>query len=187
MFLDKIPVGKRPPELVNVVVEVPLRSDPIKYEFNKDYGALVVDRFLYTMMFYPCNYGFIPHTMEDDGDPLDIMVVGRIPVTPGAIISARPIGLLELRDESGNDKKILAVPDSHLTRLYENIRNYSDIAEIELQRIQHFFGHYKDLEPDKWVEVGMWHDADHAKAHIVDSIEPGHREELAESAGVKTF
>lgn len=175
MQLENIPVGDCPPELVNAVVEIPLRSDPIKYEYNKEYGTFVVDRFLSTMMFYPCNYGFIPHTIEDDGDALDIMVIGRIPVTPGSIISARPVGLLELQDESGEDKKILAVPEIRLTRLYEKIQNYTDVAEIELQRIQHFFGHYKDLENDKWVEVGMWHDADYAKECIENSIEAHHR------------
>ena len=171
MDIMKLSVGRHPPEEVNVVIEVPLRSDPIKYEFDKDSGAIMVDRFLYTTMFYPCNYGFIPHTLADDGDPLDVMVVGRMPVQPGAVISVRPIGLLELEDEAGGDEKVLAVPVPKITLLYEKVRSWQDIPEIDLRRIQHFFEHYKDLEPEKWVRVGSWRDAEVAHRIIREAIE----------------
>ena len=171
MDLNKLPVGKNPPHEVNVVVEVPLRSDPIKYEFDKDTGAITVDRFLYTTMFYPCNYGFIPHTLAEDGDPMDVMVVGRMPVQPGAVIAVRPIGLLELEDEAGGDEKVLAVPIPKITLLYDKVESWKDIPEIDLKRIQHFFEHYKDLEPEKWVRVGSWRDREHAFAVIERAIE----------------
>lgn len=171
MNLDKLSIGDNPPSEVNVVIEVPLRSDPIKYEFDKEAGAIVVDRFLYTSMFYPCNYGFVPHTLSDDGDPVDVMVVGRMPVQPGAVLPVRVIGMLELEDEAGGDEKILAVPAPKITRLYEKVNSYQDIAEIDLQRLQHFFEHYKDLETEKWVRVGEWRDASVAEASIVDAIE----------------
>ncbi len=171
MDLDKIPVGDNPPVDVNVVIEVPLRSDPIKYEFDKKSGAVVVDRFLYTTMFYPCNYGFVPHTLANDGDPIDVMVVGRMPVQPGALIAARPIGVLELEDEAGGDEKILAVPVKRITRLYDQVQSWSDLPEIDLQRIQHFFEHYKDLEPEKWVRVGKWLDTDMAHQLINEAVE----------------
>ncbi|MEM9741988.1 MAG: inorganic diphosphatase [Pseudomonadota bacterium] len=156
MDLSKVSVGDQPPYEVNVIIEVPLRSDPIKYEFEKDSGAIFVDRFLYTTMFYPCNYGFIPHTLAEDGDPMDCMVVGRMPVQPGAVLPVRVIGMLELEDEAGGDEKILAVPARKITPLYDKVASYEDIAEIDLARIQHFFEHYKDLEPKKWVRVGNW-------------------------------
>jgi inorganic pyrophosphatase len=171
----KIPIGRNPPHELNVVIEVPLRSDPIKYEFDKDSGAIFVDRFLYTTMFYPCNYGFVPHTLADDGDPIDVMVVGRMPVQPGAVLPVRPIGLLELEDEAGGDEKVLAVPLPKITRLYDKVRSWSDIPEIDLQRIQHFFEHYKDLEPEKWVRVGSWRDAEQAHAVITRAIERARR------------
>ena len=171
MDITKLPVGKNPPLEVNVVIEVPLRSDPIKYEFDKDSGAIMVDRFLYTTMFYPCNYGFIPHTLADDGDPVDVMVVGRMPVQPGAVLPVRPIGLLELEDEAGGDEKVLAVPVPRITLLYDKVESWRDIPEIDLKRIQHFFEHYKDLEPEKWVRVGSWRDVDHAHRVIMAAIE----------------
>ena len=171
MNLDKLPVGKNPPEDVNVLIEVPLRSDPIKYEFDKDSGAIMVDRFLYTTMFYPCNYGFVPHTLAEDGDPIDVMVVGRMPIQPGAVIGVRPIGVLELEDEAGGDEKILAVPLPKISRIYDKVTSYTDIPEIDLNRIKHFFEHYKDLEPEKWVRVGAWRDATVAKRLIQESID----------------
>jgi inorganic pyrophosphatase len=173
--INKIPIGRNPPHELNVVIEVPLRSDPIKYEFDKESGAIVVDRFLYTTMFYPCNYGFVPHTLANDGDPIDVMVVGRMPVQPGAVLPVRPIGLLELEDEAGGDEKVLAVPVPKITRLYDKVRSWSDIPEIDLQRIQHFFEHYKDLEPEKWVRVGSWRDAEQAHAVITSAIERARR------------
>jgi inorganic pyrophosphatase len=129
--IGKIAVGPNPPHEINVIIEVPLRSDPIKYEFDKAAGAIVVDRFLYTTMFYPCNYGFIPHTLAEDGDPVDVMVMGRMPVLPGAVLPARPIGVLRMRDEAGPDEKILAVPLGRITRLWERVQTYRDVAEIE--------------------------------------------------------
>jgi len=171
MDINKVPVGTKPPYEVNVVIEVPLRSDPIKYEFDKDSGAIVVDRFLYTTMFYPCNYGFIPHTLAADGDPVDVMVIGRMPVQPGAVIAVRPIGVLELEDEAGGDEKILAVPLPKITMLYDKVTSWRDIPEIDLKRIQHFFEHYKDLEPEKWTRVGSWRDPETAHDLIRQAID----------------
>lgn len=171
MNLAKIPIGKNPPHEVNVVIEVPLRSDPVKYEVDKESGAIFVDRFLYTTMFYPCNYGFVPHTLADDGDPIDVMVSGRLPVQAGAVLPVRPIGVLHLEDEAGGDEKILAVPTSKITRINEKIRTYQDLPEIDLQRIQHFFEHYKDLEPEKWVRVGSWGGPEEAHRLILAAME----------------
>lgn len=171
MDINKVSIGKNSPEEVNVVIEVGLRSDPIKYEFDKESGAILVDRFLYTTMFYPCNYGFIPHTLAADGDPIDVMVMGRMPVQPGAVIATRPIGVLELEDEAGGDEKILAVPIRKITQLYDRVKSWQDVPEIDLKRIQHFFEHYKDLEPEKWTRVGNWRDADIAYQLINEAIE----------------
>ena len=164
MNIEKLPPGSNPPHEINVLIEVPLRSDPIKYEYDKETGFIFVDRYLYTTMFYPCNYGFIPQTLSDDGDPIDVMVVGRMPVIPGAILRARPIGVLKMEDEAGMDEKILAVPIDKITPINRNIKTYRDIPEIDLARIAHFFEHYKDLEPNKWVKVQGW-----------DGIEEAHR------------
>jgi len=171
MDINKVLVGTNPPYEVNVVIEVPLRSDPIKYEFDKESGAIVVDRFLYTTMFYPCNYGFIPHTLAEDGDPVDVMVVGRMPVQPGAVIGVRPIGVLELEDEAGGDEKILAVPLPKITMIYDKVTSWSDIPDIDLKRIQHFFEHYKDLEPEKWTRVGSWRGPETAHELIREAID----------------
>ena len=170
MNINNVAVGDNPPKEVNLVIEVPSRSDPIKYEFAKDSGAIFVDRFLYTSMFYPCNYGFVPHTLADDGDPVDVMVIGRMPVQPGAVLPARVIGVLELEDEAGGDEKILAVPAPKITPLYERVHSYEDIAEIDLDRLKHFFEHYKDLEPNKWTSVGNWRDPDVAADIITKAI-----------------
>jgi len=175
MDIMRISIGDNPPEEVNVVVEVPLRSDPIKYEFEKDSGAIFVDRFLYTSMFYPCNYGFVPHTLADDGDPVDVMVIGRMPVQPGAVLPARVIGVLELEDEAGGDEKILAVPAPKITPLYEKVNSWRDIPEIDLERLKHFFEHYKDLEPNKWTRVGNWRDPQIAHQMIMQAIESAER------------
>jgi len=171
MDISKVAVGDNAPQEVNVVIEVPLRSDPIKYEFEKDSGAIFVDRFLYTSMFYPCNYGFVPHTLADDGDPVDVMVVGRMPVQPGAVLPARVIGVLELEDEAGGDEKILAVPAPKITPLYEKVNSWTDIPEIDLDRIKHFFEHYKDLEPNKWTSVGNWRDPEIAHEIMQKAID----------------
>jgi inorganic pyrophosphatase len=170
MDITKIPPGTNPPEDINVLIEVPLRSDPVKYEFEKTSGAIFVDRYLYTSMFYPANYGFIPNTLYDDGDPVDVLLVGRMPLVPGCVVPSRPIGVLELEDDGGHDEKLLAVPLSKVSSIYDNVRNYSDLQEIELQQIQHFFEHYKDLEPNKWTRVGSWLDVTEAKAIVAKSI-----------------
>ena len=166
MDLSKIPVGMKPPEDVNVVIEVPLGGDAIKYEIDKASNAMFVDRFLYTDMRYPCNYGFIPGTLSDDGDPVDVMVYGNRPLFPGA----RPVGVLLMEDEAGMDEKILAVPSPRLTRFYGGITEHTDLPEIFLERISHFFAHYKDLEPDKWVRVVGWRGRVEAEALIENAI-----------------
>ena len=170
MDITKIPAGKKPPEEVNVLIEVPLRADPVKYEFEKESGAIFVDRYLYTSMFYPANYGFIPNTLYDDGDPVDVLLVGEMPLVPGCVVPSRPIGVLELEDDSGHDEKLLAVPVPKVSMLYDKVHNFSDLPSIELQRIQHFFEHYKDLEPNKWTRVGSWLDADEAMRIVMKSI-----------------
>ena len=170
MNLDAVSIGTNPPHDVNVVIEVPIGGEPIKYEMDKAAGALVVDRFLYTAMRYPGNYGFIPHTLSNDGDPCDVLIANTRAIVPGAVMSVRPVGVLLMEDEAGGDEKIIAVPVPRLTRRYENIRTYTDLPAITLQQIQHFFEHYKDLEPRKWVKALGWRDAAEAKKIIVESI-----------------
>ncbi|HEY0329735.1 MAG TPA: inorganic diphosphatase [Rhodopseudomonas sp.] len=179
MRIDAVSLGANPPYDVNVIVEVPVGGEPIKYEMDKAAGTLVVDRFLYTAMRYPGNYGFIPHTLSNDGDPCDVLVANTRGIVPGAIISVRPVGVLLMEDEAGGDEKILAVPSSKLTQRYDRIQNYSDMPDITLHQIQHFFEHYKDLEPGKWVKVTRWGDADEARQLILDGIE---REKSAKTA-----
>jgi inorganic pyrophosphatase len=171
MRIDAIATGKNPPDDVNVIIEVPIGGEPIKYEMDKAAGTLVVDRFLYTPMRYPGNYGFVPHTLSADGDPIDVLVANTRPIVPGAVINVRPIGVLKMRDEAGGDEKILAVPSPKLTQRYERVGNYTDLPRITLDQIQHFFVHYKDLEPGKWVEVVGWGDAAEARQLIVEAIE----------------
>lgn len=171
MHLDAVAIGDNPPDDINVIIEVPVGGEPIKYEMDKDAGALVVDRFLYTSMRYPGNYGFVPHTLSDDGDPVDVIVANTRAITPGAIINCRPIGVLLMTDEAGGDEKILAVPSTHLTRRYEKVHNYADLPEITLHQIEHFFQHYKDLEGNKWVTVEGWGDADKARELITEAID----------------
>jgi len=170
MRLEALSIGGNPPDEVNVIIEVPTGGEPIKYEMDKEAGTLVVDRFLYTPMRYPGNYGFIPHTLSDDGDPCDVLVANTRPIIPGAVIAVRPIGVLKMHDEAGGDEKILAVPTTKLTRRYEHVKNYTDLPEITWRQIEHFFTHYKDLEPGKWVKTAGWGDADEAKKLIVDAI-----------------
>jgi inorganic pyrophosphatase len=162
MDLSKIAVGRNPPWDINVVIEVPLGGEPVKYELDKDSGAMFVDRFLHTAMRYPCNYGFIPHTLAADGDPVDVLVAGRVPVVPGAIVRARPIGVLIMEDEAGLDEKVLAVPVDDLHPYYAHVTSYRELPKILLDQIAHFFQHYKDLEPDKWVKIQRWGEADEA-------------------------
>jgi inorganic pyrophosphatase len=170
MRLEALPIGARPPHEVNVVVEVPVGGEPIKYEMHKPSGALVVDRFLYTAMRYPGNYGFIPHTLSDDGDPCDVIIANQRGLLPGCVIAVRPIGVLKMQDEAGGDEKIVAVPVPKLTRRYEHVHNYADLPAITIQQIQHFFEHYKDLEPGKWVKVLGWGDAAEARDLINAAI-----------------
>ena len=164
MDIQKIPAGINFPEDINVIIEVAVGSEPIKYEIDKNSGALFVDRYLFTPMTYPCNYGFVPHTLSDDGDPIDVLVATTRPIIPGAVINCRPIGVLLMTDEAGQDEKIIAVPTTKLSERYKNVSSYTDLPEITLKQIEHFFEHYKDLEPNKWVKIDSWKDAEHAKA-----------------------
>jgi inorganic pyrophosphatase len=170
MRIDAISIGNDPPHDVNVIVEVPLGGQPIKYVLNKEAGTLVVDRFLYTSMAYPGNYGFVPHTLSADGDPIDVLVCNTRPLLPGCVINVRPIGILLMEEDSGLDEKIIAVPSPHLTRRYDGVTNYSDVPTITLQQIEHFFEHYKDLEEGKWVKIGDWGDAAAARRAIGEAI-----------------
>ncbi len=170
MRLELLPIGKNPPDEVNVVVEVPVGGEPIKYEIHKASGALVVDRFLYTAMRYPGNYGFIPHTLSEDGDPCDVVVANQRGLLPGSVIAVRTVGVLKMQDEAGGDEKIVAVPAPQLTRRYEQVHEYTDLPEITRQQIQHFFEHYKDLEPGKWVKIAGWGGAAEAKRLISEAI-----------------
>ncbi|MBN9445152.1 MAG: inorganic diphosphatase [Bosea sp.] len=171
MRIDAISIGKNPPDEVNVLIEVAIGGEPIKYEMDKDAGTLFVDRFLYTPMRYPGNYGFIPHTLSEDGDPCDVLVANTRPLVPGSYIAVRPIGVMLMEDEGGGDEKIIAVPVPKLTKRYENVHNYTDLPKITLDQIQHFFEHYKDLEPGKWVKLKGWGDAATAKKLIVEAME----------------
>ena len=164
MDIQKIPAGINFPEDINVIIEVAVGSEPIKYEIDKNSGALFVDRYLFTPMTYPCNYGFVPHTLSDDGDPIDVLVATTRPIIPGAVINCRPIGVLLMTDEAGQDEKIIAVPTTKLSERYKNVLSYTDLPEITLKQIEHFFEHYKDLEPNKWVKIDSWKDAKEAKA-----------------------
>lgn len=175
MDITKIPVGYNPPQEINVIIEVPLGGDPVKYEFDKESGAIFVDRFLHTAMFYPCNYGFVPHTLADDGDPVDVLVAGPAPVVPGAVIRCRPVGVLVMEDEAGQDEKVLAVPVDKLHPYHTDVESYRQLPEILLEQIAHFFEHYKDLEPDKWVKINHWGDADEARKMIAAAIEAAKR------------
>ncbi|MBV1701704.1 MAG: inorganic diphosphatase [Hyphomicrobiales bacterium] len=171
MYLEAVSIGKNPPHDVNVVIEVPIGGEPIKYEMDKDSGALMVDRFLYTAMRYPGNYGFIPHTLSEDGDPCDVIVANTRAIIPGAIMSCRIVGVMMMEDEAGGDEKLLAVPSAKLTKRYENIHNYTDLPDITLKQIEHFFAHYKDLEPNKWVKITRWGDANEAHEMVLKGIE----------------
>jgi inorganic pyrophosphatase len=170
MRLDAIPIGRNPPHDVNVVIEVPIGGEPIKYEMDKDAGTIFVDRFLYTSMRYPGNYGFIPHTLSGDGDPCDVLVANTRPIIAGAYINVRPIGVLKMEDEAGGDEKIIAVPSTKLTRRYEKVESYTDMPEITWRQIEHFFLHYKDLEGGKWVKLVGWGDASEAQRMILEGI-----------------
>jgi len=171
MSFEDVSIGKNPPEEVNVIIEIPQGGDPIKYEIDKDSGELFVDRVLGTSMRYPCNYGYIPHTLCGDGDPIDVLVVMPFSLQAGCVVKCRPVGVLQMSDESGQDSKLLAVPVTKTTPLYEKVQSYKDLPEILINQIGHFFEHYKDLEPGKWVKVEGWQDAETAKKEILESIE----------------
>ncbi|MFA9550749.1 MAG: inorganic diphosphatase [Hyphomicrobium sp.] len=170
MRLDAIAIGNNPPLDINVIIEVPVGGEPIKYEMDKASGTLFVDRFLYTPMHYPGNYGFVPHTLSADGDPIDVLVCNTRALVPGAVINCRPVGVLVMEDEGGGDEKVVAVPSRKLTKRYDKIENYSDLPEISVQQIEHFFSHYKDLEPGKWAKIGHWGDAAEAQKLILQAI-----------------
>jgi inorganic pyrophosphatase len=171
MNINAIRIGNNPPDDVNVIIEVPIGGDPIKYEMDKASGALFVDRFLYTAMRYPGNYGFIPHTLSEDGDPCDVIVANTRAIAPGAIMNCRIVGVLLMEDEAGTDEKLIAVPSPKLTQRYAHIDNYTDLPDITLKQIQHFFEHYKDLEPGKWVKVKAWGDAAFARKIVMEGVE----------------
>jgi len=171
MRIDMIPVGENPPESLNVIIEVPVGGEPVKYEFDKASGALFVDRILHTPMRYPANYGFVPHTLSPDGDPLDALVIARSPFVPGSVVRARPIAVLNLEDEHGGDEKLVCVPDDKTFPYYSDVAEKTDLPEIVLQQIEHFFTHYKDLEAEKWVRIGKWGGAEDAKQIILEAID----------------
>jgi inorganic pyrophosphatase len=171
MSLLNVPAGKELPEDIYVVIEIPANADPIKYEIDKDTGALFVDRFMSTAMFYPCNYGYINHTLSLDGDPVDVLVPTPYPLQPGSVIRCRPVGVLKMTDEAGEDAKLVAVPHTKLSKEYDHIKDVNDLPELLKAQISHFFEHYKDLEKGKWVKVDGWDNAEAAKAEIVASFE----------------
>lgn len=170
MNFNEIPAGKDVPNDIYVMIEIPANSSPVKYEIDKNMGAVVVDRFMATPMFYPANYGFIPNTLGNDGDPLDVLVVTPYPVVPGSVIRCRPVGVLNMEDEGGEDAKLIAVPHDKLTKIYTDIKDVNDVPELLRKQIQHFFENYKDLEPGKWVKVTGWDNADAARKAIMESI-----------------
>ena len=171
MRIDAIPIGNNPPEEINVIVEVPIGGEPIKYELDKDSGTLFVDRFLYTPMRYPGNYGFVPHTLSDDGDPIDVLIANTRPLVPGCVMSCRPIGVLVMEDEKGKDEKIVAVPTPKISKRWEGVHEFEDLPQITRDQIGHFFEHYKDLEPGKWVKVENWGNAARAREMIQEAID----------------
>ncbi len=171
MNLDLVQPGTSVPEDVNVIIEIPLNSNPVKYEIDKKTGALFVDRFLATAMQYPTNYGYIPRTLSEDGDPVDVLLVAPLPLVPGSVARCRPLGMLQMQDESGPDAKILAVPIDELTNLYAHVNSYEDLPRELLGRISHFFDHYKDLEPGKWVEIQGWAGPEQARNEITESVD----------------
>lgn len=170
MRLDAIKIGENPPEDINVIVEVPYGGEPVKYEMDKDAGTVVVDRILYTSMRYPGNYGFVPHTLSDDGDPIDVLIANKRALIPGSVINCRPIGILHMTDEAGGDEKLVAVPSPKVSAMFADIYSIHDLPEILVRQIAHFFERYKDLEDGKWVKIDRWGDADEAKQNITKAI-----------------
>jgi inorganic pyrophosphatase len=170
MSLDRVPAGRNVPDDFNVIIEIPAHADPIKYEVDKETGAVFVDRFIGTAMHYPCNYGYVPKSLADDGDPLDVLVITPFPLQPGVVVRCRPLGVLKMEDEAGGDSKLLAVPVDKILPWYRHWQQWSDIAPERLAQIQHFFEHYKDLEKGKWVKVIGWEGPDSARKDILDAI-----------------
>src|SRR5690606_32018967 len=171
MSLSNVDAGSKLPDEFNVVIEIPMAADPVKYEVDKETGALFVDRFMTTAMHYPCNYGYVPRTLSDDGDPVDVLVLSPFAVMPGAVVRCRALGVLEMEDEAGGDAKVLAVPVTKILPNYAHLQSVQDVPELDLQRIQHFFEHYKDLEKGKWVKVKGWAGIDAARAGIEGGAE----------------
>lgn len=175
MGLEKLPIGKDVPNDFNVIIENPKGAVPVKYEMDKDTGMIFVDRFVHTAMFYPANYGFIPHTLGGDGDPIDVMVLGELPVIPGAVLRSRPVGVLLMEDDGGQDEKIIAVPVSKMHPYYDDVNNIGDVKEILREQIEHFFTHYKDLEKGKWAKILGWEGVEKAKSLITEGVERAKR------------
>ncbi len=171
MSLSNVPAGKKLPEEVNVIIEIPAQADPVKYEVDKETGAMYVDRFMATCMHYPTNYGYVPNTLSEDGDPVDVLVVTPFPLLSGSVIKCRPVGVLKMTDESGKDAKVIAVPIDKLSTIYRDVKDVNDLPELLLKQIEHFFSHYKDLEPGKWVKIDGWDGAEAAKEEITSSVE----------------
>jgi inorganic pyrophosphatase len=170
MRIDAIKVGENPPEDINVIVEVPYGGEPVKYEMDKEAGTMIVDRILYTSMRYPGNYGFVPHTLSDDGDPIDVLIANKRPLIPGAVINCKPVGILHMTDEAGGDEKLVAVPSAHISAMYKDVNTLDDLPKLLVDQIAHFFQRYKDLEDGKWVNIDRWGDAEEAKAAIMKSL-----------------
>ncbi|NYE60962.1 inorganic pyrophosphatase [Duganella sp. 1224] len=170
MSLNKVSSGKDVPNDFNVIIEIPMNADPIKYEVDKESGAIFVDRFMGTAMHYPCNYGYVPNTLSADGDPVDVLVITPFPLIPGVVVRCRPIGVLKMTDEAGEDAKVLAVPVDKVLSIYSHWQKPEDLNELRLRQIQHFFEHYKDLEKGKWVKVEGWHGPEVAKEEILTGV-----------------
>lgn len=170
MNLDRVTSGHNCPSEINVIIEIPAHSEPVKYELDKETGAMFVDRFMNTSMRYPCNYGYVPHTLSDDGDPVDVLVLSSVPLISGSVIHCRPVGVLKMTDESGDDAKVLAVPGDKISRLYRGVQDFRDLPGVILEQIAHFFEHYKDLDEGKWVRVEGWGGLDEAKEEIMASV-----------------
>ena len=171
MALNNVPSGKSLPNDFNVIIEIPAHADPVKYEVDKESGAIFVDRFMGTAMHYPCNYGYIPHTIAGDGDPVDVLVVSQFALPPGVVVRCRPVGMLSMTDEAGDDAKVLAVPVDKLTTMYRSVESPRDLPQITLDQISHFFAHYKDLEPGKFVKINGWFGQEEAKKEIMDGVQ----------------
>ncbi|MFN2337438.1 MAG: inorganic diphosphatase [Gammaproteobacteria bacterium] len=171
MNLDRVDSGLDVPNNINVIIEIPAHSDPVKYEVDKETGAMFVDRFMNTAMHYPCNYGYVPHTLSDDGDPVDVLVLTPVPLIFGSVVRCRPVGVLKMTDESGDDAKVLAVPTDKLCKVYRSVQDFRDLPPMILEQIAHFFEHYKDLDEGKWVRVDGWYGVDEAKQEILKSVQ----------------